>query len=378
MRRSANRARRIPPRVLFAIGSLRAGGSEGQLVELMTRMHPHRIEAVLVTYADDPPGRGRDAVAAAGIAHRPLGPFSGPFPLKLAQAVARIERAIRAFRPDAIYAWLEESSVLLAPLGRLHGIPVVVSRQNIGAKSAGRALRPTVMRWAERAADVVTTNSETVLEHARARGIATDRLRLVRNGHPDAEPLPEPDGPVTIGYVARFRPEKGHLRLLDALERLDTRVPWRVRFAGDGPIVDEVRRECERRGLAGRTAFLGHVADVRDVWAGCHLGALLSDHEGSPNALLEAAFAGRPFVATAVGGTPDLAEDGAGLLVGVDDHAATAAALARLIEDADLRREAGRRAYALARRRFGMEQAVDGHVDAILSALDGAPRTAAA
>jgi glycosyltransferase involved in cell wall biosynthesis len=87
-------------------------------------------------------------------------------------------------------------------------------------------------------ADLVTGNSEAVIEAALRRGIAADRLRLVPNGHAAMPALQPPeDPPVLLGCVARFRPEKGHLRLLDALDLIDTDIPWRVDLAGDGPLL---------------------------------------------------------------------------------------------------------------------------------------------
>jgi glycosyltransferase involved in cell wall biosynthesis len=191
-------------------------------------------------------------------------------------------------------------------------------------------------------------------------------VRLVHNGHAALEPLPfPPEPPVRFGYLARFRPEKGHARLLDALVRVRTDVPWEVELGGDGPLEDEVRSAVRDRGLWDLVRFAGRADDPRAFWARQHAGLLLSDTEGSPNCLIEAAFAGRPLVATGVGGTPDVVAPDGGYVVPTDDPDATARALEALIEDAGLRTRMGQRARAHAEGSFTLGAFVAGHVGAL-------------
>jgi glycosyltransferase involved in cell wall biosynthesis len=109
---------------------------------------------------------------------------------------------------------------------------------------------------------------------------------------------------------------------------------------------------------------MGHVEDVRGFWAHEHVAILLSDTEGSPNALIEAAFAGRPMVGTATGGTPDVVGDG-GFVVTLDDHDSAAQAIERLVDDGALRARLGEQAHRHAASSFSMDGFVRGHVGAI-------------
>jgi glycosyltransferase involved in cell wall biosynthesis len=111
-----------------------------------------------------------------------------------------------------------------------------------------------------------------------------------------------------------------------------------VVLIGDGPRQDEVR------GLIGRLGLDGHVtvdpgrSDARATYAAMDIVVQASDTEGLPNAVLEAAAAGRPIVATAVGGTVEILTDEAdALLVPRRDRAALGTAILRLADDADLR-----------------------------------------
>ena len=361
-----------PLRVLFVISSLEPGGSEGQLAELAARGHPALIDATVATLYPTTSRRHSDRLAARGIAVHVLSGGGGRA-RGFAAAARRLPGLARALRPDVVYAWLEEAATVAVPVARALRIPVVVSRRNVCGSSVERyAPLRIAIRRIEAAAQLVTANSEAVREEAIRRGIAAERIRVVLNGHEDAPPLDAPpDGPVRLGYLAHLRAEKGHLRLLAALERLPADADWHADLAGAGPQEAAVRREIADRGLGAHVSLVGSVADARAFWTERHIGVLLSDHEGSSNTLIEAAMAGRPLVATDVGGNPSVVAPEAGILVPLDDLGATAAALARLIADPALRAEMGAAAHRQAVERFSMDRFVEGHVAALRGVADG-------
>jgi glycosyltransferase involved in cell wall biosynthesis len=359
------------PRVVFCIGGLERGGSETQLVAMLERLHGAKLDATVVTLSQPADGALLERLRRAGVAVISLRPDGGPRPWRVAVAALRMAVLLVLRRPDAVYAWLEEATLLAAPLARLTGTPLLVARRNIFgpyAQRGGAVVR--AIHLAERQARVVTVNSRAVGEVTLARGVDAARVRLVPNGHVVQPELPAPlDGEVAIGYVARFRAEKGHLRLLDALARVCASAPWRVDLAGDGPLQEQIEAEARRLGVQDRVRFAGAIADPGAFWATHHIAALLSDHEGSPNALIEAALAGRPIVATAVGGVPDVVAPDGGRLVSPDDPEAIAEALSAFIDDAALRRRAGAAARAHAEEHFSMDGSVAGHWAAIQEAL---------
>jgi glycosyltransferase involved in cell wall biosynthesis len=364
---------RVRPQVVFSIGGLERGGSETQLVSIVERLHHTRLDATVVTlgHVADPELVAR--LRRAGVPVLAVRPRSGSRPWRMAMCVARIGAVLGRHRPDAVYAWLEEAALLTAPVAALTRTPFLVARRNVFGPYAERGA--TIVRMihrAERQARVVTVNSRAVGEATLARGVSGTRVRLVANGHAVEPALPEPaSDEIALGYVARFRAEKGHQRLLDALALVRTDAHWRVDLAGDGPLRAQVESEARRRGLDGHLRFVGAMTDPRAFWADRHVAVLLSDHEGSPNALIEAALAGRPMIATAVGGVPEVVAPDGGRLVPADDPGATAAAITELVEDAALRRRAGEAAHHQAIERFSIERSVDGHWAAIVEALDG-------
>jgi L-malate glycosyltransferase len=361
---------RRPPSVLFAIGGLGTGGSEGQLVELLVRTHPDVLQASVVTFTDVATERHAARLREAGVPHYPLPAARANSILRAAAAAPYARQIVRQIRPDVIYTWLEETALYFAPFARLQGVPLMVARQNVcGARAERYPWGKAAIRTAERSASLVTANSTAVAQDARSRGIPPERIRTILNGHASVEPLPMPDdGLVRLGCVAQFRPEKGHMRLLEVLGRVSARGPWRVDLAGEGPLMGDVARQVALRGLGDRVRLLGHVEELRTFWGKQHVALLLSDTEGSPNALIEAAFAGRPMLGTATGGTPEVIGDEGGFVVALDDYDAAARALERLIDDRTLRLRLGEAAHRRAAQLFDMDRFVAGHVSAIREA----------
>jgi glycosyltransferase involved in cell wall biosynthesis len=166
-------------------------------------------------------------------------------------------------------------------------------------------------------------------------------------GIPDAVPL--------VGEIGRLCDVKGQRELIAALAQLpEARV---VLVGADleqgGAFQTALEDEAERLGVRDRIVFAGPRADVARVVAELDVLALPSWTEGLPLVVLEAMAQRRPVVATPVGGTPEVVVDGeTGLLVPPRDPDALAAALRRLLGDADLRRRMGEAAYERARTRF--------------------------
>ncbi|MEK8051126.1 glycosyltransferase family 4 protein [Ideonella sp. DXS22W] len=182
---------------------------------------------------------------------------------------------------------------------------------------------------------------------ALQHGFAPQALRVLP--HPAALPSQSPqprDTPPLVAYVGSLIELKGPLALLDALERLGDR-PWQAVIAGTGPLAGEIARRIARPPLAGRVRLEGALAGraaVDALMARARVVAVPSlAAESFGLAGLEALAAGTPVVAFAQGGVMQWLRDGEnGLAVAPFDTAAFAAALARLIDDADLATRLGR------------------------------------
>lgn len=359
-----------PPRVVFVIGGLDSGGSEQQLTELVLSTHPHALRADIVLLGSGRTAR-RARLEAAGVRVWDIPPSSRTGVRYAARVAYLVSRQIVRLRPDLVYAWLEESALLAAPSAWARGCPLLVARRNVigGGFERTVPLAGAAVRVVERRATGVTANSEAGRRFAEDRGIDPARIHVIPNGHAAAPALPlPPEGPLTFGYLARFRPEKGHHRLIEALALLPADAAVRVRLGGDGPLLEQIRSAADAAGVSHLVAFDGEIDDVRGFWADCHAALLLSDHEGQPNALIEAALAGRAAIATDVGGSPEVVLPDGGFVVPLDP-AAAAGQIARLASaPADLER-LGLAAHRQASARFSMRASVDGHLAAIAEAV---------
>lgn len=162
-------------------------------------------------------------------------------------------------------------------------------------------------------------------------------------------------GTALLAVVGRLEPPKGHADLLDALEALRANRcnDFVCLFVGEGELRAQLQAEVERRALQECVLFTGLRRDVPRLLAACDLVLMPSRWEGLPIAMLEAMACGKPVVATAVGGVPDVIEDGAnGVLVPPGDMAAFASQLRRLLEEPARRQALGARARIDVLRRF--------------------------
>lgn len=153
-----------------------------------------------------------------------------------------------------------------------------------------------------------------------------------------------------VAVVGRLTAIKDHETLLRAVATLPG---THLAVLGDGELRAQIEGLAQALRIADRTHFLGWRHDLANVLADVDVVALTSRNEGTPVSLIEAAAAGRPVVATAVGGTASVVRDGVtGFLVQPGEPEAIAAALERLLRDPTLAATFGRSARHHVRERF--------------------------
>jgi glycosyltransferase involved in cell wall biosynthesis len=174
---------------------------------------------------------------------------------------------------------------------------------------------------------------------------------------------------VLVTFVGRLVAIKRVDVLLRAFASLrDTKPPLRLAIVGDGELRDELERLTAELELGERVRFVGYWTDMAEIAAATDVAVLSSDNEGTPVSLIEAAAAGVPAVATAVGGVPDVVAPQIGILVPAGDAEALAAGVTQLAADATLRERMGQRARAHVRERFAVERLLS-DIDALYEEL---------
>jgi glycosyltransferase involved in cell wall biosynthesis len=167
--------------------------------------------------------------------------------------------------------------------------------------------------------------------------------------------------PFTVGWIGRMTGIKRTDDVLLAFRTLRERgVDARLVMVGDGPDRDHVERRAHDLGVVRDTLFLGYQEQVARFFAAFDVFVLPSANEGTPVTAIEALAAGRPVVATRVGGIPDVVREGEdGFLVAQGDVAALADRLEQLAADPQLRERMGESARSRVRRRYAVGRLVD-------------------
>jgi glycosyltransferase involved in cell wall biosynthesis len=350
-------------RVLHVIDSLSPGGTEKQCLDLVRGLSSVGVENAVFYFKT---GSLLAELTKLGIPVRtlPLGSFpSGWFPFR----VIRLACAIRRCAPDVVqtYGFYSNLPGLLAAL--FAGVPVrIAGRRELGEYPPLAQRRGD--RWVWRLSHRVIANSEAVRQrligHER---VAPGKVVVIRNGI-DLRHWPFPDHPMggngeaVVGMVAHFREEKDHATFLRAAREILEVVPSaRFCLIGSGPL-EAVIRECAHRlGITAQLEFLGRLggqalqAAVRQF----RVSVLTSKSEGLPNVVLESMAAGRPVIATAVGGIPELIEDGVtGFLVPPEDPMSLAERIVCLLKEPSLARSMGERGRQKVEGEFTIERMV--------------------
>jgi glycosyltransferase involved in cell wall biosynthesis len=350
---------------------LNVGGPAVHVILLTAGLKARGYTTCLAVGKESPrEGNLLDLAAAKGVECLQLGALGRDIrPLSDAQALWGLWRLIRRLRPHVVHTHTAKAGVLGRIAARLAGVPVVVHtyhghvlRSYFGPLK--NALFRATERMLGRASDALVAVSESVKADLVGLGVAdAAKIRVVPLGLELASltgALPRgrlraasgvAEGAPLVGIVGRLAPIKDVATFLAAADLLRRSLP-EVRFAvvGDGEERPALEAERRRLGLDGVVHFHGWHRDMAAVYGDLDVVVNCSRNEGTPVALIEALAAGRPVVATRVGGTPDLLADGEyGTLVPAADPAALANAIAAvLLSPAPARaRASGGRDYVL-------------------------------
>jgi glycosyltransferase involved in cell wall biosynthesis len=359
-------------RILFLGLSSQPGGAELQMLSLIDELDPARFRAVIALAEDGPLSSTLRGLSHTVAIVPSMGALLRGAPDRrtviynaaaLGPTVAALRRLVIEHSIDLIHGYAEATVKYAAILRLLTRRPTLVTflearlpRRN-WIHQAGLAMAlangvDTIISPSHSAAagliDAgITAKKITVIHHGidLARFSATEEARLKARryfGICDAEPL--------VGLGARFTRMKGHDVLLKAIaslrdrgRRISTIISGKPLFDGERVWHEEIHRLILALGLEDRVTLIGWLDELAPLYAAsdvvvhpCTLPDTL------PLAVLEAMAAGRPVVASRIGGLPELViNDRTGLLVEPGDHIALADAILELIDDPEKARRFG-------------------------------------
>jgi glycosyltransferase involved in cell wall biosynthesis len=361
-------------RICRVIARLNVGGPAVHLIQLTAGLDPNRFDQVIVTGLEGP---GEASMLPVARAH-------GIAPIVIPQlgrdlsarndviALATLYRLFRRLRPHIVETHTAKAGTLGRLAALLAGVPVRVhvfhGHVFHGYFSPARTrLFLEIERALARATTRIIALGDVQRRELLAYGVGTPqtvvsiplgfRLQPFMDagrwrGALRAElglPL-EPEQAPLVGIVGRLVPIKAHEVFLAAARHILDQIPQaHFLVVGGGEREAELKALAAELRLGSHVHFLGWRSDTPRIYADLDVVVLTSDNEGMPTSIIEAMAAGRPVVATDVGGVRSLVHhEQTGLLVPRRDAAAVAGACLRLLRDAARRRELGRAARAAA------------------------------
>lgn len=370
-------------RVLRVIARMNLGGPAHQASLLSGRLDPERFETLLVHGTVAPGEESMADMAERESARVKLLPSLGqPIrPRRDLRSLASLAGIVRRFRPHIVHTHTAKAGFLgrLAPLLALRPPPVLVHTyhghvlEGYFGRARARSYLELERRLASRSDCLVGVSRATVDDLVRLGVAPRERFRVIplgldlepfartANGHGETlrRELGMGDDEVLLAYVGRVVP----IKRLDVLLRAVARArgegaPVRLAVVGDGEMRPALERLAAGLGIGSAAQFLGYRRDLPAVFGAADVAVLSSDNEGTPVSLIEAAAAGVPAAATAVGGVPEVVTPQTGMLVPPGDDRALAEAIARLAAHGEWRRSIGRCARERALARYSAERLV--------------------
>lgn len=360
-------------RVLHIIPNFGPGGAERLVLNLLEASDNERFETAAVSLYPETGTILEQEIRQKGLQVYYLDKHLG---LDL-RMIPELYHLFQKFKPDVVHTHLYVLRYVLIP-ATLCRIPVRIhTLHSIAQHEVGR-LGKLVHQISFRLGGVVPVSISRKVANTVSsvygvgiqspviyNGIPTRCFTSVVNGEKHAKEE------MVLLHIGRFAAEKNHLLLIQAFARAIKDYPnMQLWLVGDGELRGKVEATVMEKGLQEKVSFLGIRSDIPQLLAKSDLFVLSSDYEGVPLTILEAMAAGKPVVATAVGGVPELVEEvKTGILVPPRDPEALAQAILRLGKDPEQRRRMGEAGRKRAINCFDIEKTARAYEDLYLELL---------
>lgn len=212
--------------------------------------------------------------------------------------------------------------------------------------------------------------SEAVKQNLIEAGTPEDRITVIYGGVDELKVLPKEAKEqvrrlyeieaedIVFGMSARLAEVKGHKYLIEAAE-IALKQKNNIKFVimGTGPLEEQLKQMVADKGLEKNVVFTGFIKDVEPIYNIFDVNMITSKSEALCLSLIEGMSLGKPMIGTAVGGVPELIQDGqTGILVPPAQSESLAAAILKLAESKELRSSMGNKARELMKEKFAADK----------------------
>ena len=367
-------------KVVRIVTRLNIGGVAHHVANLMRGLDRTKYEQQLVCGLEGAgEGSMREHIQAQGVIPILISQLVGNPRLNVSDALAfaHILRLLRRERPVILHTHTSKAGLLGRVAAHLTGVPIVVHTfHGLVLKGHYGPLKTNVVRvverWLARFSDrLIAVGDEDKKDLLAYRIAPTHKIDVIplgleldhfidsrkRRGVLHRE-LGLDSASRLIGIVGRIAPIKNHRLFFDAMTHvLAQHANAHVVVAGDGDLRPEMERYVREIGIADRVSFLGWRHDLPQVYTDLDVVVISSNNEGTPVSAIEAMAAGRPVVATRVGGLPDVISDGeTGYLVAPGNVEQLASAVERVLRDGETTDRLRRNARESVKHKFAVER----------------------
>ncbi|MFC1831692.1 glycosyltransferase [Thermodesulfobacteriota bacterium] len=351
----------MPIRIAYCIDSFGIGGTELNALRTAEALDAKRFELCVIHLQKDGPLRSRYETLGVRMEHFPI---KNLYSARTVLQGMRLACFLRRWGADVAHAHDIYTNLFIVPWARLSGCKVIASRR--WWFWTPRAGLGKINRCCYSLAHRVLANSSAVAKLLNEQELVPPRkIAEIPNflGSNAFEKVDEedriaqrrswglPDKAFVVGCVARLAPVKNHAMLLRAFASLPSR--FHVVLIGDGPSragLEELKNEL---GISTRVHFIGEVLSTINLHQFFDVSVLCSNSEAFPNTVIEAMAAGRPVLATAVGGVVDVVKNNVtGILMPPDGVKQLTDALRQLEADPMICSRLGETGQAMVRQEF--------------------------
>jgi glycosyltransferase involved in cell wall biosynthesis len=345
------------------------GGPEKQIVEHIKRLDTNEYLGNVISFIEN--GQRNEMLEHASNARlNNFGvPMNGPADIR---ALWNLTLLLRKEKISILCVHGYKSTIIGWVAARINKIPIIAFSRGYTAENRKVAFYESLDRQVLRHVDGIIAVSEGQKNKLAAFGVHGKRSWVVHNAalldhesiqHPWEfrqsvfQRLEIPENARLVVTAGRLSPEKGHRFLVDAIGSLKDKLESTFFvFCGDGPCKTDLVNQAASCGIGDICRFAGFRHDIREIFSVMDLFVLPSLTEGLPNVILESFACSKPVVATSVGGTPEIVENGVnGMLVPSKRPDLIAEAILNIFSDPENLKAMGREGLNTVKKHFTFE-----------------------